>query len=130
MILHKRARTIQKAQPVLWCTTEQCRSIDELLVHKRSSVIPLYFFVCSAVYRKNKNSKNKAVHGQGSLVLSIPASLHVLRLVHANSQFDLQVLVWAGLGHSHLMQLRLLWTVRGRVKDNLINNQKEYYYLF
>lgn len=59
-----------------------------------------------------------------SSVLYTPASLHVLGLVHANSQFNLQVLVWAGLGHSHLMQLRLLWTVRGRVKDNLINNQR------
>ena len=49
--------------------------------------------------------------------------LHVLGFVHADSQFDLQVMVRTGLGQGHLMQLGLLGAVRGWVKNNLYTSQ-------
>lgn len=48
-----------------------------------------------------------------------PAVFHVLGLVHAYGQFNLQILVRTGLGYSHLVKLRLLGAVGSRVKDNL-----------
>lgn len=35
----------------------------------------------------------------------LPTMLHVLWFVHTYGQFDLQILVRACLGHSHLMEL-------------------------
>lgn len=35
----------------------------------------------------------------------LPRVFHVLRFVHANSQFDLEIMVGASLGQGHLMQL-------------------------
>lgn len=49
----------------------------------------------------------------------LPTVFHVLWFVHANGQFDLQVLVGARLCHSHLMELRLLGAVGGWVEDDL-----------
>lgn len=49
----------------------------------------------------------------------LPAVFHVLWFVHAHSQFDLEILVGASLGHGHLMELRLFGAVWCRVEDNL-----------
>lgn len=49
----------------------------------------------------------------------LPTMLHVLWLVHADGQFDPQVLVRAGLCHGHLVELGLLGAVGGRVEDDL-----------
>lgn len=45
--------------------------------------------------------------------------LHVLRFVHANGQFDPEVIVRTAFGHGHLVELRLLGTVGGRVEYDL-----------
>lgn len=49
----------------------------------------------------------------------LPTMLHVLWLVHAYGEFDPQILVGAGLGHGHLVELRLLGAVGSRVEDDL-----------
>lgn len=49
----------------------------------------------------------------------LPAVFHILGFVHANGQFDPEVLVGASLGQGHLMEFRLLRAVRSRVEDNL-----------
>lgn len=49
----------------------------------------------------------------------LPTMLHVLWFVHTYGQFDLQILVRARLGHSHLVELWLLGTVRSWVEDDL-----------
>ena len=50
---------------------------------------------------------------------------HVLWFVHANGQFDLEIVVGAGLGQSHLVQLRRLGAVGSRVKDDLRSKTKQ-----
>lgn len=54
-----------------------------------------------------------------------PAVFHVLGFVHPYGQFDLQILVGARLGHSHLMEFRLFGAVGSRVEDNLHSKQKD-----
>lgn len=49
----------------------------------------------------------------------LPTMLHVLWFVHADGQFDLQVIVWAAFRHCHLVELRLLGTVGSWMKNNL-----------
>lgn len=54
----------------------------------------------------------------------LPAVFHVLWFIHTYGQFDLQILVGARLGHSHLMEFWLLGAVRSWVEDNLHSNEK------
>lgn len=49
---------------------------------------------------------------------NLPTMLHVLRFVHANGQFDLQI-IWTTFGNSHLVKLRLLRTVGSRMEHHL-----------
>lgn len=44
--------------------------------------------------------------------------LHVLRLVHADGQFDLQI-IWTTFGDGHLVKLGLLRAVGGGVEHHL-----------
>lgn len=44
--------------------------------------------------------------------------LHVLRLVHANGQFDLQI-IWTTFGDGHLVELGLLRTVGSGMEHHL-----------
>lgn len=49
----------------------------------------------------------------------LPTMLHVLWFVHANGQFDPEVVVRTAFRHRHLVELRLLGTVGSRVEHNL-----------
>lgn len=55
----------------------------------------------------------------------LPTVFHVLWFVHTYGQFDPQILVWARLSHSHLMEFGLLGAVRSWVEDNLHSKQKK-----
>lgn len=54
-----------------------------------------------------------------------PTVFHVLWFVHSYGQFDLQILVRASLGHSHLMKFWLLGAIRSWVEDNLARPRKK-----
>ena len=45
--------------------------------------------------------------------LNSPTMLHVLRLVHADGQFDPEITVRTAFGHGHLLQLGLFGAVGG-----------------
>ena len=49
----------------------------------------------------------------------LPTMLHVLWFVHADGQFDLEVVVLTAFRHRHLVQLRLFGTVGSRMEHNL-----------
>lgn len=55
----------------------------------------------------------------------LPTVFHVLWFVHSYGQFDLQILVRASLGYSHLMKFWLLGAIRSWVEDNLPDQKKK-----
>lgn len=65
-----------------------------------------------------ENGRRTGTRGQMT-ACHLPTMLHVLWFVHTYGQFDLQILVRARLGHSHLVELWLLGTVRSWVEDDL-----------
>lgn len=54
-----------------------------------------------------------------------PAVFHVLGFVHTYGQFDLEILVRARLGHSHLVKFWLFGAVGSWVEDDLHSKQKD-----
>lgn len=56
--------------------------------------------------------------------------LHVLWFVHANGQFDLEVIVWAAFRHGHLVELRLFGTVGSRMEHNLEEANNKLYNIY
>lgn len=77
--------------------------------------------------RTKKPSKKGIENPQASThpAAYLPAVFHILGFVHANGQFDPEVLVGASLGQGHLMEFRLLGAVWSRVEDNLQIKQKK-----
>lgn len=54
--------------------------------------------------------------------------LHVLRLIHSDCEFDLEVLIRAVFGDCHFVPLRLFGAVWGGVEDNLEGESTHFFF--
>ena len=68
--------------------------------------------------------KNKWHQDNWMAACLLPTMLHVLRLIHADGQFDPEIVVRAGFGEGHLVQLRLLRAVGSGVEDHLVGSRR------
>lgn len=59
----------------------------------------------------------------------LPRVLHVLRLIHSDCEFDLEVLIRAVFGDCHFVPLRLFGAVWGGVEDNLEGESTHFFFL-